>query len=162
MTLASRASVAASSTIPPAVRSSSRTPPMKPIHRSLLAVLAGFVFIGALVNAATLGLAAAGVLPPAQGPIFDIGTLLAIQAIVAVIAIAGCWLTAWLAPSHPLRHALIEGVLGLAITVASVIVRWELQPVWYSVLALATVMPYAWIGGRLREMQLARASVAVA
>lgn len=39
---------------------------------------------------------------------------------------------------------------------AVTIVRWDHAPAWYHVLALALVMPYAWLGGRLRERQLAR------
>jgi hypothetical protein len=128
---------------------------MKPIYRSILAVAAGFVFIAALSFGTDAALLAAGILPPPGTPVFDTKILLLATAYVAVYAIAGCWLTAALAPDRPMRHALIEGALGLAFTILAVTARWGLVPVWYSVVSLATVMPYAWIGGRLRERQVA-------
>lgn len=82
--------------------------------------------------------------------------LLFTQFYVAVFAITGCYLTARLASSHPMRHALILGVLGLAFKIVGTITLWDMVPVWYHVLALALVMPYAWIGGRLREDQIVR------
>jgi hypothetical protein len=33
---------------------------------------------------------------------------------------------------------------------------WDTAPVWYHVASLALVMPYAWLGGRLREIELER------
>jgi hypothetical protein len=128
---------------------------MKPIYRSILAVAAGFVFIAALSFGTDAALLAAGVLPAPGTPIFDTKILLLVSGYVAVYAIAGCWLTAALAPDRPMRHALIEGALGLAFTILAVTARWNLVPVWYSVVSVVTVMPYAWIGGRLREMQVA-------
>jgi hypothetical protein len=37
---------------------------------------------------------------------------------------------------------------------------WGQRPAWSIVLNLALVMPFAWIGGRLREQQLGRAGLA--
>jgi hypothetical protein len=125
--------------------------------RSTLAVVVGFVFIGALSFGTDAALYAAGILPAAGTPIADTKLLLLVTGYVAVYAIAGCWLTAFLAPSRPMRHALIEGVLGLIFTIAAVTTQWGTYPAWYNVLAIAVVMPYAWIGGRLREMQIERA-----
>jgi hypothetical protein len=125
--------------------------------RSILAVVVGFVVIGALSFGTDAALYAAGIMPAIGTPIVSTKLLLLVTAYVAVYAIAGCWLTAFLAPSHPMRHALVEGVLGLVFTVASVATQWGTYPAWYNVLAIAVVMPYAWIGGRLREMQIERA-----
>ena len=127
---------------------------MPPIVRSILAVVAGFVVIGALSFGTDAALRAAGVLPAATEPISSIPLLLLMMAYIAVFAIFGCWLTAYLAPSHPMRHALILGVLGLAFNLLSTAAVWNLYPKWYIVVSLALVMPYAWIGGRLRERQL--------
>ena len=107
-------------------------------------------------------LTAAGVIPPATEPITDTGLLLLEAGYVAVFAIAGCWLAASLAPDRPMRHALILGALGLAFNLAMTPASLELRPAWSILLSLALVMPYAWIGGRLRELQLARGRVAAA
>jgi hypothetical protein len=55
-----------------------------------------------------------------------------------------------------MRHALILGVLGLIFNIAGTVAMWDTAPAWYHATALALVMPYAWIGGRIRERQLER------
>jgi hypothetical protein len=54
-----------------------------------------------------------------------------------------------------MAHALVLGALGLAFNVAGTIAMWDTAPAWYHAVALALVMPYAWLGGRIRERQLA-------
>ncbi|HVG46347.1 MAG TPA: hypothetical protein VM890_16505 [Longimicrobium sp.] len=134
---------------------------MPPILRSIVAIVAGFLFIGALAFGTGAALQAAGVFPAPGEPLTDIGPILLETAFVAVYAIAGCWLAARLAPDRPMRHALILGLLGLAFNVMGAVAAWGQRPVWAVVLNLALVMPYAWIGGRLREQQLERAPLAL-
>ncbi|HKP73902.1 MAG TPA: hypothetical protein VJT67_00105 [Longimicrobiaceae bacterium] len=122
---------------------------MRPL-RSILAIVVGFVVIGVLSFATGAALVAAGVNPT------SVGLLLFATLYVAVYATFGCWLAAVLAPSHPMRHALILGALGLVFNLAGAAAAWGQQPAWYLVLNLALVMPYAWLGGRLREIQLQR------
>jgi hypothetical protein len=132
---------------------------MPPIVRSILAVVAGFLLIGTLAFGTGAVLAATGVFPPATEPVTDLGRLLLETVYVAAFAIAGCWLAAFLAPDRPMRHALVLGVLGLAFNLAMAPATWDLRPSWSIVLNLVLVMPYAWIGGRLREQQLERRQV---
>ena len=133
---------------------------MSPL-RSVLAIAVGFVVIGVLSFGTGAALAAAGV-TPAPGTSYSVPLLLLATAYVAVYAIFGCWLAAFLAPSHPMRHALILGALGLVFNLAGAAAAWGQQPTWYLVLNLALVMRYAWLGGRLRESQLQRATPGVA
>lgn len=126
---------------------------MPPV-RSILAIVAGFLFIGALSFGTDAALIAAGLYPPHPVPVRDVGRILLASAYVAVYAIAGCWLAAFLAPNRPMRHALILGVLGLAFNVMNTVLTWGQAPTWAVALNLLLVMPYAWIGGRLRERQL--------
>jgi hypothetical protein len=79
-----------------------------------------------------------------------------IQGYVALFAVFGCYVAARLAPNRPMAHALVLGALGLVFNVAGTVARWDHAPAWSHVLAMALVMPYAWLGGRLRERQLAR------
>lgn len=132
---------------------------MPSIARSIGAVAAGFLLIAMLAFGTGAALQSAGLMPAAGVPITDTGTVLLEAAYVAIFAIAGCWLAAFLAPSHPMRHALILGVLGLAFNVMGAVAAWDQRPAWSILLNLALVMPYAWIGGRLREQQLQRARV---
>lgn len=130
--------------------------------RSVLAIVAGFVLIGALTFATTAALQAAGVMPPQGQPLADPALLVLSLAYVAVYAIAGCYLAAWLAPSRPMRHALILGVLGLAFNVVTGLGMRGQVPDWYIAAGIVLTMPYAWIGGRLREGQAARRAPSLA
>ena len=85
--------------------------------RSVFAILVGFVAIAALAFGTGAALAAAGVVPPPGQPLTDPGLLLMNMAYVAVFAIAGCWLAAYLAPNRPMLHALILGALGFVFNV---------------------------------------------
>lgn len=125
--------------------------------RSVGAVLAGFVTIFLLATGIDLGLRAA--LPAMYGPggrVDDVGLLVLTLAYVFTVATFGCWLTARLAPSRPMRHAMLLGVLGLAFNVAGTMVQWDTAPAWYHVVALLLVLPAAWLGGMIRERQTAR------
>jgi len=132
--------------------------------RSIAAVLVGFVLIGALSFGADLVLRQA--MPgafDAAGRVESTAVLLLMMGYVGLFAVTGCYLTARLAPRRPMLHALVLGALGLAFTAINTFaVFWDTAPAWYHVASLALVMPYAWIGGRLRELQLARGRVAAA
>jgi hypothetical protein len=131
---------------------------MPPVARSVIAVVVGFVVIGVLAMGTDAILKAA--VPQIFGPNDRVGSLpwlLFIQLYVFVYAVFGCWLTARLAPNRPMRHALILGALGLVLNVAGTIALWDRMPAWYHIVALALVMPAAWLGGRIRERQLASA-----
>lgn len=130
--------------------------------RSIAAVVAGFLSI------MVLSLGADRVVRAVHPTAFDAtgGTaavpLLVLSVVyVGVFAIAGCWLTARLAPHHPMRHALILGALGLAFSLVGTTIAWDRAPVWYHVLQLALVMPYAWLGGWLGERRRTAAAPAL-
>ena len=131
--------------------------------RSIGAVVLGFVLIAVLSVSGDLVLRA--IMPSAfdaEGAVGATPVLLLVQGYVAVFAIFGCYVAARLAPSRPMAHALALGVLGLLFNLAGTVARWDHAPAWYHVLALALVMPYAWLGGRLRERQLQRSGAAPA
>lgn len=124
--------------------------------RSLFAIVAGFLVIGTL-SFGTDAIVRTMVPGAFDGAGQDRLALLLLSILyVGAYAVFGCWLTARLAPDRPLRHALILGVLGLCFNIAGTIAMWDKAPVWYHVVQLALVMPYAWLGGRLRERQLER------
>ena len=126
------------------------------MQRSIIAVIAGFVLTFALNMGTSFGLAA---LSPAFSarPLTDPAWLIGICAYVGVFGIVGCYVTARLAPSRPLLHALIMGGIALAMSIPMTISMWNDAPAWFNVYNLLAVMPYAWIGGTLRERELVRA-----
>ncbi|HEU4564869.1 MAG TPA: hypothetical protein VFS05_09490 [Gemmatimonadaceae bacterium] len=126
--------------------------------RSAIAIATGFLLI--LVLSLGADSVVRATMPGAFGPggrTDSVTLLLMVQAYLSVFAILGCYVTARLAPDHPMRHALMLGALGLAFNIVGMIIMWATAPVWYHVMALLLVMPLAWMGGKLREMQLARA-----
>lgn len=125
--------------------------------RSILAVVVGYLLIGFLsFGADALMHAARPEVYGAGGRLDHLPTLLVTIAYVAVIAIVGCYVTARLAPRNPMKHALVLGALGVVTQVAMWSVAWNTVPAWFHIVSLALVMPYAWIGGRIRERQLER------
>src|SRR5262245_18135542 len=76
-----------------------------------------------------------------------------------VISIAGAWLTAWLAPAKPMKHALILGVLGTGLGLIGVLVTLNsnLGPKWYPIALMVLAIPQCWAGGKLFEMRSAKA-----
>jgi hypothetical protein len=125
--------------------------------RSILAIVVGFLLIAALSFSTDAMMRSA--LPEmfdANGRTDNLGMLIFSIAYVGVYAIAGCWVAARLAPKEPMKHALILGLLGLVFNIVGASVMWESAPVWYHVLSIALTMPFAWVGGRIREQQLAQ------
>ncbi len=122
--------------------------------RSIVSIVAGFIFIGSLSFGADALLRS--VMPgmfSATGRVESVPVLALIILYVFVFAVAGCYLTARLAPRNPLKHALVLGVLGLIFNVAGTIAMWDSAPAWYHVVALLLVMPAAWLGGSLGAAQ---------
>jgi hypothetical protein len=124
--------------------------------RSVVAIGAGFVVAVALSLGADR---AVHHLWPgmydATGRTDSVGLLTFTLAYVALFAVLGCYLAARLAPNRPMRHALLLGALALLVSVVGTFAAWATAPAWYHVLALALVLPYAWLGGHLRMLQVA-------
>jgi hypothetical protein len=123
--------------------------------RSIVAIVVGFLLIGALATGTeTLVRDAVPTAFDAAGRTDSVALLLFTIVYVGVYAVAGCYLAARLAPDRPMRHAMILGVLGLAFNVVGTSATWDTAPVWYHAVALALVLPFAWLGGWIRERQL--------
>ena len=73
-------------------------------------------------------------------------------------AVAGTYITARLAPHRPMGHALVGGLVGLALSIVGAVATWNRGPAfgphWYPLALVATAIPCAWAGGRLAVMQL--------
>jgi len=125
---------------------------MPSVQRSVLAVVVGFVVIGAL--AFGMGTLVASMWPGALDAAGNLATSAArvVQLLyVGVFAVFGCWLAGRLAPTRPMAHALAVGVLGLILNVVSAWAVKDAHPAWYLAAGVITTMLWAWIGGRLAE-----------
>ena len=132
------------------------------IGKSTGAVLAG-ILVGAVLSLGTdVVLHATRVFPPWGQPASDALLLLA-TAYRTVYSVAGSYITARLAPNRPMLHALVLGVLGLAVSIAGTVVTWNKGPAfgphWYPVALIVLAVPQCWAGGKLYEMQLRAPSV---
>ena len=82
------------------------------------------------------------------------------QAAVATVyrgaaAVAGAWLSARLAPLHPMGHALFLGCFGAVLGAAGVVQTWNagLGPHWYSIALAVLAIPQCWLGGKIYMMR---------
>jgi hypothetical protein len=133
------------------------TPRPRRLLRSIGALFAGFLTVVMLSLGTDVMLHATGVFPPWGQPMSDALFVLA-TVYRTVYAVAGSYLTARLAPSRPMQHALTGGVIGLILSTVGAVATWNagaaFGPHWYPLALVATALPCAWAGGKLREMQL--------
>lgn len=83
----------------------------------------------------------------------EIGDNLLALAYRCVYGVAGAYLTARLAPYAPMRHALILGGIGVAISLAGAVaaIQINLGPAWYPILLVLVTLPCSWLGGVLQR-----------
>lgn len=127
----------------------------KETFKSIAAVLAGVFFIIIVTTIVDAIMHAVGAYGGMKERMDDS------QAVIAgsyrlVIGIAGGWVTARLAPNHPLRHAIILGVVGTVLGVVGVAVTWnmDLGPRWYPISLAVLAIPQCWLGGWIRAKGL--------
>jgi hypothetical protein len=121
------------------------------ILRSILAVLAGLVFIFVTHTLTDLVFESNGIFPPPNEGLHITWMVLLALGYRIVLSIAGCFLTAKLAPQNPMKHALILGFIGvfLATIGAIVAIPLNLSPMWYPIALVVISLPCAWVGGKL-------------
>jgi hypothetical protein len=129
----------------------------KNILRSIGAVVAG-ALAGIILSIGTdMLLRAVGVFPALGQPMSNLLFLLA-TAYRTVYGVLGAYITARLAPTKPLLHALVLGSLGLVVSTVGAVATWNsvpsLGPHWYPLALIALAIPPAWLGGKLRLMQM--------
>jgi len=127
--------------------------------RSVIAVLAGILVGAALSLGVDEVLHVLGVYPP-WGQNMSDGLFVLATAYRLVFSVAGSYVIAWLAPRHPMKHAMVGGVLGLLVSTVGAVVTWNknLGPHWYPVLLAVTALPCAWLGGWLWQMRKSAAA----
>jgi hypothetical protein len=120
-----------------------------PRLRSAGAVLAGLVAIFATSTVTDAVMHATGVFPAPDAPPMSNALFLLALAYRCAFDTAGCWLAARLAPSRPMRHALVLGGIGTVLAALGGIVMWGAGPAWYPVALAASALPCAWLGGHV-------------
>ena len=136
-----------------------QTEPQRSIGRSIGAVLAGMVVGIVLTIGTDIALHAARVFPPWGESMAGYDGALFLATIYRTIyGVLGTYITAWLAPSRPMQHALAGGFIGLVVSMAGAAVTWNKGPAfgphWYPLALVVLALPSAWAGGKLCVMQL--------
>jgi hypothetical protein len=133
--------------------------------QSVGAVLAGVLVLVLLSIGTDIVLSALGVLPTTGKQMSD-GLYFLATIYRTVYAIAGGYVAARLAPDKPVRHAMILGAVGLVASTAGAAVTWNREFTvgheWYPIALIVLSLPPAWIGGKIREMQMQPRSMAAA
>jgi hypothetical protein len=122
------------------------------ILKSIGAVVAGFVVVFVLAVATDIVLVMAHVFPPVEHPEqYGEGMYAAIVFYTALYSVAGAWLTAKLAPSSPMTHALVLGVLGTLSSALGAWANWGKAAghEWYPIALIVIALPTCWLGGKL-------------
>ena len=130
--------------------------------RSIMAVIVGIVagVLPTLITDAVLHVT--HVFPPLGQSMSD-GLFVLATAYRIVFSTFGSYVIARLAPNRPMRHALIGGIIGVIVSTIGAAVTWNhvpsLGPHWYPISLIVTALPCAWLGGKVRLMQLAERPV---
>ena len=130
--------------------------------RSVWAVVAGILAAIVLTLLIDFLLHTTGVYPAAGTPLSN-GLAGLATAYRVAIGIGGAWLTARLAPSRPMLHAMVAGAIGAVVALVGVVVTWNsnLGPHWYGIALAVLALPQSWLGARLVEMRGARSLTVV-
>ena len=128
----------------------SETSRLGTLAQSIAALLAGFVVVVALSLGADVAMHKSGVFPPWGTPMND-----------QLFRLATVY-RARVAPNRPMRHAIVGGLIGLAISILGAVTAWnrgpEFGPHWYPVALAVLALPQSWLGGVLRERQMRAAN----
>ena len=133
--------------------------PPRRIGRSIGAVLAGMLVGIVLTIGTDIVLHAIGVFPPwGQSMVGFDGALLLATIYRSIYGVVASYIIARLAPDRPMQHALVGGVVGLAVSIVGAAVTWNMGPAlgphWYPLALVALAMPQSWAGGKLRLRQV--------
>ena len=128
---------------------------MLSILKSIGAILAGAI-VGIALSLATDALMhALHIFPPIGQPMTDSRLLTLATIYRTIYGVLGAYVTAWLAPSRPMLHAFILGILGELAAIAGVVATWndmdKYGPHWYPIALVVLALPPALFGAWLYE-----------
>ncbi len=121
-----------------------------PVLHAFLALIAGFAVIAVMVAAATALLNTAvpewtGRDGTPRGPYIAVNLGYSLAA-----ALAGGYVTAWIAQQNPLIHSLVLALVVLLLSALSALQQRGLQPIWYQLTLIALTPAGVLLGGLLR------------
>ena len=136
------------------VQSTTSTRQPRQRWRSAAAILLGFAAVVVFSLGTDQVLHVLEVYPPWGKPMDDTRLLLLALTYRVVYTVAGGYVAARLAPSAPMRHAVILGLIGLVPGTAGVVAAAagsDLGPLWYPMALALSGLPCCWLGGVLHR-----------
>ncbi len=124
--------------------------------RTVLAIFAGFVVV-VILSIGTDAILHGLKIYPVLGQGMSDELFAGATAYRTLYAIIGSYITARLAPDRPMWHAMVGGVIGLILSIVGAVATWkhtEMGPHWYPLALVVTALPAAWLGGKIREVQI--------
>ena len=120
------------------------------ILRSVGAVAAGLLTIAVLCVLTDALLVAVHLLPPpdAHRP-YTLAFLGVVIVYCAAYTLVGGYVTARLAPTRPVAHAVVLGILGMALSTLGTMNSWQIGNGWNAITLVAEGIPLCWIGALL-------------
>jgi hypothetical protein len=124
------------------------------IFKSILAVLAGIIFIVATHTATDFLLERLGIFTPAEQGLHITWMVVTATIYRSIFTVGGGYITAALAPTRPMLLVVILGVFGIIASTAGAIVMIprNLGPTWYPISLIILALPCTWLGGKLKTM----------
>ena len=122
--------------------------------KSIGAILAGFLTVFILSVVTDMILEALSIFPAPERA----GEYMPWMLVFALIyrsayTVLGGYVTAKLAPSKPMKHVVILGIIGLVFGTLGTVANWKLATesgTWYPILLLLFSFPCIYFGGKLR------------
>ncbi|HEV8515968.1 MAG TPA: hypothetical protein VGQ59_21960 [Cyclobacteriaceae bacterium] len=117
--------------------------------KSIGAILVGLIAVFVLSILTDMALESTGLM---QTNPFDANPWWLIVIVIIyrnIYGAAGSYLAARFAPNKPMRHAMILGFIGFALTIVGAVVMWDMPPHWYPLTLIVLALPSAWLGGKL-------------
>lgn len=118
--------------------------------RGVWAVLAGLVLIVVLSSGTDFLFERMHIFPPPIGGMFTPAMLSIALVYRCVYAVIGGYVTAGLNCDKPMRHAFILGLIGTVVSIAGLVIGWDLPDRWYPVSLAVTALPFSLLGGRAK------------
>jgi uncharacterized membrane protein YeaQ/YmgE (transglycosylase-associated protein family) len=125
--------------------------PSHPVLRSISAVVGGFLTIAVLSTVTDQIFHATGVFPPDGQPMYNDGLMALALGYRIVFGLMAGFVTAWLAPRRPMRHALVLGLIGFALSSGGATVMWNMGPHWYAIAVILISIPCALFGALIHR-----------
>ena len=120
------------------------------VFKSIWAALAGII-VGIILTVGTdFILQKLGVFPSLNQGAYTFTMLLAALIYRGIyLGVAG-YVTASLAPSNPMRHVKVIGIIGVIVTILGSIANWDSSAAWYPIALIIITFPCTWLGGKLK------------